>query len=155
MTVGCVRRVRRFMPDPSPLCASVVSQSNVRFSCPFVFFVSLSFLAALFRRVVSSLVCLCVTLLRRSFRVLIADLPDGVARSDAAWVVAASCVAAAVWTWGAGALDGDRARRPLRSFQTYPLRSFISVCTVIFCLHSCALMLRARARCDRCVCVCI
>ena len=118
MTVVCVRRVRRFMRDPSPLCASVVSQSNVRFSCPFVFFVSLSFLAALFRRVVSSLVCLCVTLLRRSFRVLIADLPDGVARSDAAWVVAASCVAAAVWTWGAGALGGDRARRPLRSFQT-------------------------------------
>ena len=67
----------------------------------------------------------CVTVLRQSFRVLIAELPDGVARSDAAWVVAASCVAAAVWTWGAGALGGDRARRPLRSFQTYPHRSFI------------------------------
>ena len=100
-----------------------------------VFFVSLSCPAALFRRFMIPLVCLCVTVLRQSFREPIAEIPDWVARSDAApaWVVAASCVAAAVWTWGAGALGGVRARRPLRSFQTYPLRSFISVCTVKLC----------------------
>jgi hypothetical protein len=109
-------------------CKSV-KRSFLVSSCPCVFFVSLSCPAALFRRFMIPLVCLCVTVLRQSFREPIAELPDWVARSDAApaCVVAASCVAAAVWTWGAGALGGVRARKSLRAYRTYSLVSFISV----------------------------